>query len=503
MNSDLLTAEEKAVRLCPATGGRRAIIDIGSNSIRLVVFDGPDRSPTVLFNEKVMAGLGRSLSEDGLLDEAAVQKTLRALKRFRLLAEAMGVASLRTVATAAVREAEDGPAMLVRVQRLGIAAELLSGQQEAEAAGLGVISAIPEADGIVGDLGGGSLELIRVRKGKTAGWVSLPLGVLRIGAIREQGEGALRAALEKMLRGEKWVKEGRGLPFYMVGGSWRALARYDMHLSKYPLPIIHQYGLPTERIRPLALMADQIDRKKLQALSIVSSSRIPTLGDAGTLLADLVEHLGSRELVVSASGLREGLLFGMLDDEQRLEDPLIAAARAEGVREGRFPEHGDLLNHWIAPLFSQDPASLSRIRHAACLLADIAWRANPEYRADRALEVSLHGNWVGVDAFGRAMMAQALATSFGAGSMPLRQLAPLAGVEALRIAVRWGLAMRLGQRLSGGVAAPLRASQLRNQGGAVTLTLETGDADLYGEAVERRLKQLAAAFGAPHRMDLV
>lgn len=480
--------------------GRRAIIDIGSNSIRLVVFDGPERLPAILFNEKVMAGLGRNLSRDGLIDSASIETTVRALKRFRQLSLEMGVSSTRTVATAAVREAKNAQELLERIATIGIDVELLSGQQEAEAAGLGVISAIPDADGIVGDLGGGSLELIRVRDGKTHGSVSLPLGVLRIAAIRQQGKAALKATLAKMLKKQAWLREAKGLPFYMVGGSWRALARLDMHLADYPLPIIHQYRMEPDRAQHLVRSLAKVDRKRLQALPTLSSSRIPTLSDAGILLSALVRELDSGALVVSASGLREGLLFQMLDAGQRRADPLIVAARAEGRREGRFPEHGDLLNEWIAPLFADETPEGARHRHAACLLADVAWRANPEFRAERGLETALHGNWVGIDASGRAMIGQALATSFGVGPVPLDQLAPLATADALHDAVLWGLAMRLGQRFSGGVAAPLLASELAIEGSTLVLAIDPADASLYGEAVERRHRQLANAMGLTYRM---
>ena len=481
-------------------GTRRAIIDIGSNSIRLVVFDGPERIPAVLFNEKVMAGLGRNLSGDGLIPLGSIELSLRALGRFRQLALEMGVSSLRTVATAAVRDARNGPEFLARIESLGLETELLTGQQEAEAAGLGVISAIPDADGIVGDLGGGSLELVRVRKGKVLGSVSLPLGVLRIAAIRRKSKRALAQTVAKMLKKQEWLKQAKGLPLYMVGGSWRALARLDMHLSDYPLPIIHHYRMAPERASHLVRSLAKVDRKKLQALPTLSGSRIPTLNDAAALLSALVRELQPRALVVSASGLREGLLFGMLDGARRREDPLIAATREEGTRQGRFAEHGDLLDRWIAPLFAAEPPALARLRHAACLLADVGWRANPEFRAERGLEMALHGNWVGVDGAGRAMMGQALATSFGAGTAPLPQLLPLLPEASLRGAAHWGLAMRLGQRFSGGIAEPLLASALSIEGDLLLLTIDPADAALYGEAVERRHKQLAGALGLTHRI---
>lgn len=473
---------------------RRAIIDIGSNSIRLVVFDGPQRLPDVYFNEKVMAGLGRNLGKDGTIDPAAIDVMVRALRRFRRLAAEMGVATLRTVATAAVREARNASDILEKIAATGLQVELLSGDQEAEAAGLGVISAIRQADGIVGDLGGGSLELIRVRDGRTFQSISLPLGVLRLAAIRGRGKGALRNELANMLKKQDWLREARGLPFYMVGGSWRALARLDMVLTGYPLPIIHHYRLPTRRLDQLSDALAKLDPKTLQGIPTLSSSRIPTLGDACALLQHVAGALKPSELVVSAAGLREGLLFGMLDAETRRIDPLIAATRAEGARQGRFPEHGDLLDRWIAPLFESDDAELARLRHAASLLADVGWHANPEFRAERGLDIALHGNWAGVDGAGRALMGQALATSFGAGAAPLPDLIPLAGEAPLRRAAQWGLAMRLGQRLSGGVAAPLQQSKLSIADGMLRLSLAADQVDLYGEAVERRHRQLATAL---------
>lgn len=477
---------------------RRAIIDIGSNSIRLVVFAGPERLPDIYFNEKVMAGLGRNLSRDGMIDEAAIGVTLRALSRFRRLSLEMGVSSLRTVATAAIREAANSADILARIGALGLDVELLSGEQEAEAAGLGVISAIPEADGVVGDLGGGSLELIRVREGRTHESISLPLGVLRLGAIRKKGKAVLRATLAKMLKKQDWLAEARDRPFYLVGGSWRALARLDMFLTGYALPIIHHYRMPADRAGHLVRSLAKVDPKKLQNLPTLSSSRIPTLGDAASLLSAVVAQLDPGELIVSASGLREGLMFGMLDGATRRTDPLIAATRAEGARLSRFPEHGDLLNQWIAPLFEDEPPSIARLRHAACLLADVGWHANPEFRAERGLEIALHGNWAAIDASGRAMMGQALATSFGAGTTPLPQLATLASPDALRNAILWGLAMRLGQRFSGGVAAPLTESRLSTDQSVLRLEINSGEAALYGEAVERRHRQLAVAMGVQH-----
>ena len=473
---------------------RTAIIDIGSNSIRLVVYQGPERLPAILFNEKVLAGLGKGLATGGAIEPESLDRAIGALGRFAGLARAMDVTRLRTVATAAVRDAANGPRLIEAARAIGLEVELLSGEQEANAAGLGVISAIPDADGIVGDLGGGSLELVRVSRGEVRERVSFPFGVLRIAALRKAG-GRLERQVAAAIREAGWTGRGRNLPLYLVGGSWRGMARLDMHLSRYPLPIIQQYAMSAETVTRLGRTIAHLGKNTLRGVPGISSGRIPTLGDAAALLAILLRQLGSTGTVVSAFGLREGLLFEGLNAGRRNEDPLIVAARDEGARSGRFPEHGDLLDSWIAPLFADEAADQARLRHAACLLADVGWRANPEFRDERGLEIALHGNWVAIDAAGRAQLAQALFTSLGGRVMPPDPIPQLASREAIERATAWGLAMRLGQRLSGGIAGPLQRSRISDDGEAVTLHLAPGDSALYGEVVERRHAALAAVLG--------
>ena len=361
-------------------------------------------------------------------------------------------------------------------------------------AGYGVLAAIPEADGIVGDLGGGSLELIRIGAGEVRDRASFPLGVLRLAAIRQRGPRALDRVVAAALKKAGWASAAKGLPFYLVGGSWRALARLDMHLTDFPLGILHHHRLAPGRPAQLVRTLRRIDKKRLRAIPGLSSQRAATLPDAAALLAILSRRLSPSALIVSAYGLREGLLHHRLTDTTRAEDPLIAAAREEGRRQGRFPEHGDLLDRWIAPLFAGESEADAKLRHATCLLADISWRAHPDFRAQRGLETALHGNWVGTDAAGRATMAQALWIGFGGNGAP-DVVTELVDAEAIARASRWGLAIRLGQRLSGGVASALEASRLLIAGGALVLTLDDADEGLYGEAVVRRHKVLAGAMG--------
>lgn len=486
---------------------RQAIIDIGSNSVRIVAYGGARRAPSVIFNEKVMAGLGRSLSATGRIDDEAMARGIRALERFAALAKAMQIDDLRCVATAAVRDAENGQDIIDAAARIGLTVELLSGEQEAEAAGYGVIAAIPEADGIAADLGGGSLELVRIKDGKTLDKVSFQLGVLRLAGVRAGIKDPKRARdevakhIRKTLKSAEWLKQAQDLPLYLVGGSWRSLARLEMEEDDHPLPVMHYHEMaPKAATRIVSILGD-LSVEDLRNVPGLSGQRIPTLHDAATLLQTLVKELKSSRLVVSSTGLREGLLYQELPEAIRHEDPLVAAARALGQRLARFPEHGGLLDKWISPLFPDDDAEDERIRLAACLLSDVAWNATPDFRAERGLEIALHGDWLGIDLGGRVIMGQALFSCFGGGADMFDGVPIKVAPEKLHRAALWGLAMRLGQRLSAGVAEPLTETRLERDGDTIRLLLPNGAHSLYGEAVERRLKQLAAAMDCKYAME--
>lgn len=472
-----------------------AIIDIGSNSVRLVVYSGATRIPSVIFNEKVMAGLGRGVGRDGALSDAAQARALDALERFSLLIGQMGVARTRVVATAAVREASNGKGFLERIRALGFEARLLSGEEEGRLAGLGVLSAIPGADGIVGDLGGGSLELVEVAGGKTGRSATLPLGVLRLDALAAKGERAFARAIARGVEAAGFAKQGRARAFYMVGGSWRSLAQLDLALIDHPLPITHQHDMSPKRPAELHDIVRRIGPEAVRAVPSISVSRVPSLPRAAQLLDALVGAIEPAALVVSSFGIREGLLYDDLDRATQRLDPLIEAAREAGAGLGRFAPHGDLLDAWIAPIFD-DPPGAARIRLAACLLSDIAWAAHPDFRAERGIDMALHGNWVAIDAPGRVMLAQALFCAFGGGrSLPYPAIAGLCTDAELARAAQWGFAMRLGQRLSGGVAAGLEGSRLSRRGDSLRLRIDRANAALSTEIVDRRLRTLAGELG--------
>jgi exopolyphosphatase/guanosine-5'-triphosphate,3'-diphosphate pyrophosphatase len=263
-----------------------------------------------------------------------------------------------------------------------------------------------------------------------------------------------------------------------------------MIATDFPLPATHHYRMKPERAAELRKLADLANIFE----GGLSSARLASAPVAAMLLEQIVKTLEPSELIVSAFGLREGLLYSQLDEKMRRLDPLVEAARDAGGGERRFGEHGDLLHEWISPLFD-DPPKLKRLNLASCLLADVAWQAAPMFRADRGVEMALHGDWTAVDAPGRVIMAQALSSNFGRERLPDSRLTQLCKPEHLERAHSWGLAMRLGQRISGGVASVLEKTSLNLSRTAVTLCVPHREESLAGDAVRRRLQRLADALG--------
>ncbi len=475
---------------------RLAVIDIGSNAIRLVVYAGSLRAPMPIYNEKARVSLGACLATDRNIDEATMQRALAAIARFHTLARAMDVDNLRVVATAATREATNGQELVARADSLGIRVEILDGPTEAYVAGLGILSEHPDADGYVGDLGGGSLELVRVEKGQISQRVSLPFGTLRLGAFPNLEFKDIAARLKTALRENSKSDDFpivKGLPFFMVGGAWRAFARMHIHHQQFPLSVLSNYAMPPTAPADLLELSKSVDY--LAEKKVVPSARIETLSSAVALLGGIVHLLKTSTLITSTSGLREGLLYDRLTASERKRDPFIEAARHEGARLTRFRFHGDALADWIAPLFVDESPRLARLRRIACLLGDTAWNVTPEYRGDVALSLALDGNWPGATTEERAILAAALLAIHDHRRSPSGLLDKFAAPEQLKMALHWGLAIRLAYRLDGGTGSALADTALVPKGDRLGLSLSKISKRLYSGSVERRLQQLATALG--------
>lgn len=484
----------------PASGaGRVAVVDIGSNSIRLVVFDRPCRAPLPLFNERVLCGLGRGLDRTGRLSEDAVAAALRNLDRFARLARAMRVARLDLLATAAVREAANGPAFVAEVERrCATPVTVLSGREEARLAALGVIAGNAAARGVMGDLGGGSLELVRLADGAMAQSATLPLGPLRLMELSGGARDAVLAEIDRRLDAVDWLPACAGGDFYPVGGAWRALARLHMEQSRYPLHVVHGYGLSRRTARDMARVVSGLSPHSLARIRGVSRRRLDTLPYAALVMGRVLRRMAPERVVFSAFGLREGHLYDLLPPGEQARDPLLVAAAELAASEGRFGDLGAEMFDWTAPLFADESEGERRLRRAAGHLADIAWREHPDYRAVQAMYRILRLPLLAIDHGERAFLAYAAFVRYGGrpdseDAATPRQL--MSARQAHRAEIL-GLALRLGITVSGGTRELLGRAALRLEAGKVHVRLPEDGSVAPGDTMERRLEALVKAMGA-------
>lgn len=479
-----------------------AVIDIGSNSIRLVIYDSADRAALPIFNEKVLCGLGRDLDRTGMLPDDAVVQSIATLRRFVGLAEHMGAEWIDMLGTAAVREATNGPAFVNAVAAsCGRRMRVLTGEQEAEYSALGLLSGTPDADGILGDLGGGSVELVNVREATIGQQTTLPLGPIRFGKKELGNPSKVTGMVDEALKSVPWLTEGKGRTFYAVGGAWRAVAKLHMIRTNYPMHIIHHYSIPYGKAAEFLEFLSHLSVDTLSKVKGISKRRVDTLAFAGMLLHRIMLEVKPDRVMLSAYGLREGSLFARLTPEQQREDPLLAACRRTALPRYTNAVTGDALNQWLAPAFPDSSAAEARMRHAACLMADIGRGEHPDYRAEHALMRVMRLPFVGTEHDERAFMALAVAARH---SQPSDDVDAMGTVKMLldedRIsrARAIGLGIRLAYTLSGGVADVLERFVLRriDEGLVLEVKDEAGEA-LFGEVVERRLSTLAKAMNCP------
>jgi exopolyphosphatase/guanosine-5'-triphosphate,3'-diphosphate pyrophosphatase len=477
-----------------------AVIDLGSNSVRLVIYRIDGRALWTVFNDKALAGLGRDLPATGRLSPDGVTVAMTALRRFRVLLEGWNPQDITVAATAAVREAADGAQFVARVKaETGFDVRVLAGEEEAHYAALGVLAGHPEAKGVVGDLGGSSLELVRLHGAGASEGVTLPLGPFALGAPRALEIDKTWRAVEKALTPVAARFASR--EFQAVGGAWRNIALLHMQLSDYPLHVAHQYEMSGSDARQLARFVERQSKASLEKIEGVSKKRFDTLPYSALVLEALIERLGIERVVVSAYGVREGLLLDAMPPEVRRQDPLIAGCEALTAVRGLSPDLGGALEAWLAPVFerlaptfgAREPVLLA----AACRLADLGARLHPDHRADIAFEQVLRAPIAGMTHPERAFLAcVAFSRHTAASNTPESgTVSKLLSTERRQRARALGAAIRLGCDISGRNGLLLNRSAFSVQGDRIRLTAEPGYEDLLiGEQTAKRAQTLAQAL---------
>jgi exopolyphosphatase/guanosine-5'-triphosphate,3'-diphosphate pyrophosphatase len=483
--------------------GRIAVVDVGSNSLRLVVFERLGASLLPLLNEKVMCALGRGIARTGRLNPEGVKLAFANLQRFVALARALRVDHLAIIATAAVREASDGRAFAAEAERqCGVPVRIVEGGEEARLSAAGVLAGIRQADGVVSDLGGGSVELVRVDSGASApigAGVSLPLGPLRLAEL-DDNRKTVTETIERGIADAPVLREAAGKSLYLVGGAWRAIARLHMEQTHYPLHIIHEYTIPRRPAEGfLDIIAGQ-SRRSLERITSISRRRLEVVPIAALILGRLIAAGRPDRIVFSAFGLREGYADGLLPPDPRI-GPLIAACVGIAASLSRGRSDGDRLQRWMAPIFPDLDEDSHRLHRAACWLSDIAWTEHPEYRAEHAFTRSLRMPVAQIGHHERAFIAASLHARYG-GAMddPIKAATrPLLDDGAASAARCLGLALRLAYTLCGGALELLDQVRIAREAHGLVLELPPTGSLFTGEAVQRRLDALGRAFGLATR----
>ena len=476
---------------------RVGVVDVGSNSVRMVVFDGAARSPAYFFNEKVMAGLGTGLAETGCLSPRGRIRAMAALRRFQGLAEAMGLEPLTAVATAAVREAEDGPEFCDEVLReTGLKLWVIAGEEEARLSAQGVLLGWPGAYGLACDLGGASMELAELRDGVVGKRLSSQLGPQRLRVVKGGKKGLSRFLKQRVgaLAGSMGPQRDR---LFLVGGSWRAIARIDMDRRGYPLAALHEYRMSRKAVYRTIEFIEESDLEELRIRVRLGEGRMELLPLAAQLLKHLVREFKPYDIAVSSYGIREGMLYEQMPQAIRDRDPLIEACRFHEAKDARMPGFGRRLYDFVLPLFSGRGAPDKRLIKAACLLHDVSWRAHPDYRHEVSFEEITRANFGGMTHQERVFLGVALLHRYknSRADSPIQDLLDLVEEADLRWAEILGKALRFGAMLTASEDDKMGALRYFPKRKCLELRLAPGTRDLYGEVAEARLNSLADALG--------
>jgi exopolyphosphatase/guanosine-5'-triphosphate,3'-diphosphate pyrophosphatase len=479
-----------------------AVIDIGSNSVRMVLYRLEGRAIWTVFNEKVLAGLGRDLSVTGRLSVPGVEMAMTTLRRFAAVLEGVRPTYIFVAGTAALREAMDGPDFCGRVAaETGLQVRVLSGEEEARYSALGVLAGNPQAQGLAADMGGSSLELVRIGGGRSEPGITLPLGPFALVDAKGFDAVRLRDLIADRLRPA--IDQFSSDSLHAVGGGWRSLAQLHMEISGYPLRIVHQYAMSAEDARGVARFAAQQSRASLDRLPGVSKRRAETLPYAALVLEGLIEALSLKKVVFSAWGLREGLLYETLDRDEPPADPLIAGCAALGARQGISPALPAALNAWLSDVIAALPEAFGPERDgvlaaAACRLADLGARLHPDHRLELVFDQVLRAPIPAQTHAERVWLACALNARYGGNAVtPAPDTVNCLLDQDARTGARaLGLALRLGCDLSGRSPQLLANAFLKIDQGTLKLTASEGYADvLLGEPTKRRARALAEVMG--------
>ena len=462
------------------------------------MYDDLSRAPFPRFNEKAMVALGAGLDDEGNFTENTISRALHAVTRLCSIAKAMEVHRIDVIATEATRRAGNGSQLIDAIrEQTGLEARVLSGQEEAWFSAYGVVSGFYQPKGMMGDMGGGSLEVAEVLTDEVGErMASMPLGALPVTEKLKDGYGSAK----------KWVDSilSECLPplltdsvFYAVGGGWRALARIHIATQERPISVVHGFEIPAEELRTLARKIAKMTPEEVAELPDVPSRRIATLPASALVMSRVLRQMQPDVVAFSAYGVREGWLYQQLDEQERHRDPLLESAQAIGLPMARVPAFSEALGEWTDDLFPAETECERRLRLAVCALTDIAWREHEKIRAKDSFMRLAQFPFIGLSHSERAFISVAILARYS-GKMDddvKNVIGDLLSATELRRADILGRTLLLGHRFSASVPEILGHARIRINTDTVSLEILNAQSIPDSDAVQTRLRQLAKAAG--------
>jgi exopolyphosphatase/guanosine-5'-triphosphate,3'-diphosphate pyrophosphatase len=474
---------------------RIGIIDIGSNSIRLVVFDGPKRSPLYLYNEKVFFRLGLQSFGGKPFGSNTLEAVSHIIKRYVAICRNMEISKIIMFGTSALREASNSNVLVESIrEKTNVDVDIISGEKEAFYAAQGILLGFPNAEGVICDLGGNSVEFANIRKNVVTECNSVLLGPLTIKNLGEKCKN-LDDHMKNQLATITNFNGVKNKSFFLIGGSWRAIAKIHMQRIKYPLKIIQGYKVESKKLKKtLEFIQESSFLTKSDEMNI-SLGRLELLPQAARLLKIIIDEFEIKVLTFSSFGVREGLIYEHLSVAEKKRDPLIEAAKFFEKKETRFPKMSKHTFNWISPLYENLPPKTKRVILAATKLHDIAWIAHPDYKTEMCLEIVTRSNISGISHQERVFLAMILLFRHKAKPEKIfnSKLFKIVPKKKRKIALVIGKGLRLASTFFGEKSL-LNKIEFRLRANEVDLCFQSKMDSINGEIVEKRIQELNKAL---------
>ncbi|MCH2037060.1 MAG: Ppx/GppA family phosphatase [Rickettsiales bacterium] len=479
------------------TDNNAAVIDIGSNSVRLVIYNGIGPASISVFNEKITCALADNIESTGVLSTDGVEMADKALARFKMIISMMEVRSLDVFATAAVRDAEDGGTFVEEMnEKHGFDIRVLSGEEEAYYSALGVVSSISDAKGVVGDLGGGSLELTNVTDKKISDKESIALGIVRLHSMG-RNKVYINNYIQKNLEGSSVIEKMKGSNFYAVGGGFRTLAKISMYRNAYPLRIVDNYKVSKQDFIDTLDDIEYLTKDQLASITSISSKRCELLPVTAMIAKNIIELGDPENIIFSTCGVREGMIFEQIADEDKKKPPLLESSVEMLRRVGRDPEYAHMLMNWMSPLFEDETEEQALWRHAACILSEYCCYEHTEYRAEIAFRRFVDASIIGASHRGRVFIASCLYYRYKTKHDPalLDQRQTILTAKEVQYARAIGYTMKLANDLTGGLLGIKDNVHLEVTNKKLILFFVPESEALVSDSIRKRMKLLGAILG--------